>query len=151
MKLENNLEMKVFFFEISFFRRSFNRFSFLGIDLTHNPEFTTCEFYMAYADYNDLMKMTEEMISGMVKEITGGYKIKYHHEGPEKDPIEIDFTPPWRRIPMLKGLEELAGIKIPYNLDTEGFLFYTNNIIHSIYVLFFFLTRYKTIFDSRMC
>lgn len=37
------------------------------IDLTHNPEFTTCEFYQAYADYNDLMDMTEEMISGMVR------------------------------------------------------------------------------------
>ena len=35
-----------------------------GIDMTHNPEFTTCEFYWAYQDYNDLMRVTEEMVSG---------------------------------------------------------------------------------------
>ncbi|XP_058723371.1 lysine--tRNA ligase [Vicia villosa] len=91
-----------------------------GIDLTHNPEFTTCEFYMAYMDYNDVMEITENMLSGMVKELTNGsYKIKYHANGIDKDPIEIDFTPPFRRIDMIEGLEQIAGLSIPKDLASE--------------------------------
>ncbi|XP_044751855.1 lysine--tRNA ligase isoform X2 [Coccinella septempunctata] len=84
-----------------------------GIDLTHNPEFTTCEFYMAYADYNDLMSITETMLSGMVHSIHGTYKIKYHPDGPEGEELELDFTPPFERIDIIAGLEKALNVKMP--------------------------------------
>merc|ERR1712193_580406 len=88
-----------------------------GIDLTHNPEFTACEFYMAYADYQDLMNIAEELISGMVYAIHGSYKIKY--QPLKKDEVELDFTPPWPRYPMCETVEERGNLKIPRGFDDE--------------------------------
>ena len=92
-----------------------------GIDLTHNPEFTTCEFYMAYADYNDLMVIVETMISGLVLHLFGKYEVTYHPEGPEGQALTINFKPPFKRITMIPELEQKLGVKFPEatQLDTE--------------------------------
>eukprot|EP01022_Parablepharisma_sp_SALTPOND_P000924 TRINITY_DN105266_c1_g1_i1.p1 TRINITY_DN105266_c1_g1~~TRINITY_DN105266_c1_g1_i1.p1 ORF type:complete len:623 (+),score=120.76 TRINITY_DN105266_c1_g1_i1:4795-6663(+) len=102
-----------------------------GVDHTHNPEFTSCEFYMAYADFNDLLVITEELLSGMVKSLFGTYKIKYHPKGKEAEEekkegeekkceeIEIDFTPPFKRMSLIESLEERLKVKFPTNLESE--------------------------------
>ncbi|KAA1099846.1 lysyl-tRNA synthetase [Puccinia graminis f. sp. tritici] len=92
-----------------------------SIDLTHNPEFSICEFYMAYADMYDLMQLTEAMLSGLVHKLNNGsYKIKYHPEGPNSEKVyELDFSPPWKRFNMIEELEKQLKVKFPTGKDFE--------------------------------
>lgn len=84
-----------------------------GIDLTHNPEFTICEFYMAYADMYDIMEITEEMVEGIVKSLTGGTTLTYQPDGKEGKTLELNFARPWKRYDMIETLEEKLGVKFP--------------------------------------
>ncbi len=74
-----------------------------GLSPRHNPEFTMLELYQAYVDYNDMMVLTEQMISTICKEVNGGYKIQFGDK-------EIDLTPPWDRKTMIGAIREKTGI-----------------------------------------
>mmetsp|Transcript_42340 Transcript_42340/g.165277 ORF Transcript_42340/g.165277 Transcript_42340/m.165277 type:complete len:594 (-) Transcript_42340:2007-3788(-) len=91
-----------------------------GIDLTHNPEFTACEFYAAYWDYQDLIKFTEDLVSSLVKSIFGSYKILIHPDGKDSEKtVEIDFTPPFRRLSMVQALGEKLGEEMPKDMNSK--------------------------------
>ncbi len=74
-----------------------------GVSTRHNPEFTSIEVYQAYADYDDMMVLTENLISDVTQAVIGNSKITYQG-------TEIDLTPPWRRVTMHEIVQEKTGV-----------------------------------------
>ncbi|TCD58183.1 lysine--tRNA ligase [Synechococcus sp. BS55D] len=74
-----------------------------GVSTRHNPEFTSVEVYQAYADYTDMMDLTEQLIASVAEQICGGTRIAYQG-------TEVDLTPPWRRATMHELVQEATGL-----------------------------------------
>jgi lysyl-tRNA synthetase class 2 len=83
-----------------------------SIDKTHNPEFTMMELYQAYADYEDMMTLTENLYEYIAKEITGSAKVEYQDQ-------TIDFSTPWDRMTMKEAIREYGGFDIEELTDEE--------------------------------
>ena len=85
-----------------------------GMDPKHNPEFTSVELYQAYADFNDMMDLFEELLSSAAKNILGGYQLEWQGE-------QIDLTPGWPRMPMYEAVKKYTGLDfMAVSDDTEA-------------------------------
>jgi len=92
-----------------------------GIDIDHNPEFTMLEFYQAYATYEDLMVLTQELISQLAEEILGTKKIVYQGKS-------IDLTPPWQCLDFLSSLKEIGLVPQQILADEQKTIAYATDL-----------------------
>jgi len=84
-----------------------------GVDRTHNPEFTMLEFYWAYADYQQVMALTEEMVAFTAEQVLGRHTLEYQGQ-------KIDLSPSWPRIKLSEGILEMAGIDLEQHPTAES-------------------------------
>ncbi|MEH0020003.1 MAG: lysine--tRNA ligase [Desulfobacter sp.] len=96
-----------------------------GVSTRHNPEFTMVEFYQAYATYEDLMDLTEEMFERIVRDVTGSTSLEYQGD-------TIDFSKGWKRIPMIESLSAIGGIDPAILNDTQALLDHAEK--HNIHI-----------------
>ncbi|MDH7576701.1 MAG: lysine--tRNA ligase [Bacillota bacterium] len=85
-----------------------------GISTKHNPEFTMLELYQAYADFEDMMQITEDLLSMVVREVLGTLQVPYGEQ-------VIDFSPPWPRMTMLEAVQKYTGEDFSHFNDQEAY------------------------------